>query len=613
MIKKFFYFCLFLAAVTGKAQQVTTFAGRQYVGDGAFTGVSGAIAKADDSFSMAWGIAVDTASRFWITDQHNLSIIIGSSNYVKGGYVGNPNDPGAADYADKTSTVSRFANPAGCDVNPSNNTVVVADADNNVIRYGSQVRNNNDAVVWATLAGVRSFLGGYKDGSSGIAEFAAPQDVAVASNGTVYVADRDNHCIRKISGGNVSTIAGLGETSGDMNGSGSTARFYAPTGLYLVDDNTLLVADRNNGKIKSIDLKTNTVTTVVTGLNAPEDMVKVDGTIYITDSYCIRTWDGSKLGVYAGKLNVSGYVNASTDGTVARFSVLKTIDYNPKTNSLYIADLGNNVFRQVTVSAPPVADFTADKVAVTVNEVVTITSSSSNAVSLAWNITPSTYTLENGSTLTDQKIYVSFQNVGSYTVELTATNPSGSNKKSKTSYINVSLNGSNKPVVDFIADKTTADLTSVVTFLDQSSENPQTFSWTFTPNTVTYQNGTTSATRFPKVKFNATGKYTVQLTASNGNGSASKTRTDYINIVTNSTANMEQTTFSVYPNPTESMLHVGAGIAQVTVTGVDGRSMKMACIDGVVDVSNLSDGVYFIQCVDIDGNSLNSKFVKQSN
>jgi hypothetical protein len=166
-------------------------------------------------------------------------------------------------------------------VHRTTNIVYVCDADNNLIRSGSQVRNNTDQVIWGTVCGKRSFLGGYADGVGTNAEFAAPQDIAIASNGTMYVADRDNHCIRKIVGTTVSTIAGLGETSGDADGNGSTARFTAPTGLFLVDDNTLLVADRNNGKIRSINLATKDVTTVVTGLNMPTDMVKVDGTFIL--------------------------------------------------------------------------------------------------------------------------------------------------------------------------------------------------------------------------------------------------------------------------------------------------------------------------------------------
>jgi secreted PhoX family phosphatase len=79
MIKRILFSLLCVFAFGAKAQQVTLFAGSQYVGDGGYSGATGAINKLSDSFSIPWGIAVDTAGRFWITDQHNVSIIIGTT------------------------------------------------------------------------------------------------------------------------------------------------------------------------------------------------------------------------------------------------------------------------------------------------------------------------------------------------------------------------------------------------------------------------------------------------------------------------------------------------------------------------------------------------------
>lgn len=612
MIKKIAFSALVAVSFSLQAQQVTLFAGSQYVGDGAYSGATGAINKLQDSFSMPWGIAADTNGRFWITDQHNASLVISTLNYVKGGSTADPNLPGSADYADKTGTVSRFANPAGCEVNPVNNRVYICDADNNVIRYqNSSVINNTDAVVWGTFAGVRSFLGGYKDGSTSVAEFGAPQDIAISSTGVVYIADRDNHCIRKISGGTVSTIAGLGETSGDANGTGSSARFYAPTGVFLVDDNTLLVADRNNGKIKQVTLPGGVVTTVVSGLNFPTDMVKVNGVIYIADSYCIRAWDGNNLKDYAGKYNVSGYVNASD--VSARFRNLTTMCYHDKTKSMYVADMGNNVFRQVTVIQPVVADFNANKTGVTVGEIVTLTSTSSNATAQTWKITPTNYTLQNGSVLTDKTIMVSFDQTGSYTVELTATNPSSSDKMTKSNYINVSLIGGNKPNPDFYADKTVAAIAEVVSFIDQTTDNPLSFLWTFTPATVTYENGTNNTTRFPKVSFNNPGKYTVELAATNTNGTNKKIRTDYITISGVGVKEIRNTEMSLFPNPAADMLNLGGDYSQVTVIDCSGKSVSLSAKTGWINISNLSPGVYTILASGNDNVIYHGRFVKTAN
>jgi PKD repeat protein len=602
-----------------QAQQVTTYAGSYYVGLNGYSGATSGIPLLTDSFSRPYSMAVDSNGRFWAFEQHNAFVFDGNTSRVRGGFTGKPDNQDAAGYTDATGTVARFNNPHGSAVLLKTNDVYFTDYDNSTIRKGSKFVNASNPSIFSTLAGKPDFFGGYVDGTVcvdpknddwGTARFAGPEDIAIASDGTMYICEQYNHTIRKISGGQVTTVAGLGENSGDVNGVGTAARFYAPSGLFLVDDNTLLVADRNNGKIKSIDLSSKTVTTVVTGLNMPTDIVKVNGIIYIADSDCIRAWNGTTLSVFTGKYQTPGYVN-STDPTLVRFNEITLLCYDSKTQSIYAADLGNNVFRKITVSAPPVADFSANKTAVSVNEVVTITSSSTNATTLAWNISPSSYTLVNGSTLTDQKIYVTFQSVGSYTVELTATNATGNNKKTKTNYINVSLIGTNKPTVDFIADMTSATTSDVVSFIDQSSDNPQSWTWEFTPNTVSYQNGTTSTDRFPKVKFNAAGKYSVKLTCGNTNGSNSKNRADYITVAVASTPALTQPELSVYPNPTSSNLFIGNDATQAMVVTPQGRLIGTEINEGSIDVSELSAGIYTVRVLNTKGQTLTAVFVKE--
>jgi PKD repeat protein len=317
--------------------------------------------------------------------------------------------------------------------------------------------------------------------------------------------------------------------------------------------------------------------------------------------------------LYAGKLNTSGYVNSTTDPLAARFGSITTIDYDPKTLSLYVTDMGNNVFRRVTIVAPAVADFTADKTSVSANQVVTFTSSSSNANTLAWNITPGTYTLVNGSTLSSNKIYVTFQNVGSYTAELTATNGSGSNKKTRTNYINVSLIGSNKPAPDFYADKTSATVSDVVSFIDQTGDNPQSFAWTFTPNTVTFQNGTTASDRFPKVKFDAAGKYTVQLVATNTNGSNTKSKTDYVTVTTAGLENVAPANITLYPNPAANILHIDGEYHLFQIVATNGKIATVTADNGQINISDLTDGIYSIYAINKEGKAVTGRFIKLGN
>lgn len=99
-----------------------------------------------------------------------------------------------------------------------------------------------------TLAG--STQKGYADGSS--ARFNAPTGVAVDGSGFVYVADSQNHSIRKISpSGITTTLAGDG-TKGNKNGNGFSAQFNTPWSLALDAAGNVFVADLGNQSIRKI-------------------------------------------------------------------------------------------------------------------------------------------------------------------------------------------------------------------------------------------------------------------------------------------------------------------------------------------------------------------------
>jgi secreted PhoX family phosphatase len=131
---------------------------------------------------------------------------------------------GGAGYSDGTGSDARFNSPEGVAVDSAGN-VYVADRDNHTIRKitaGGVVR---------TLAGLAGSSGSAHDTGSA-ARFYEPSGVAVDSAGNVYVADRANHTIRKITpSGVVSTLAGLAGSSGSADGTGSAARFWSPSGV----------------------------------------------------------------------------------------------------------------------------------------------------------------------------------------------------------------------------------------------------------------------------------------------------------------------------------------------------------------------------------------------
>lgn len=86
------------------------------------------------------------------------------------------------------------------------------------------------------------------------------------------------------------------------------------------------------------------------------------------------------------------------------------------------------------------------------------------------------------------------------------------------------------PASEFVADITTPEIGQTVTFSDLSSNAPTSWSWSFTPSTITYANGTNSTSQNPEVQFNSEESYTVQLTATNAFGSDAETKLNYISV-----------------------------------------------------------------------------------
>lgn len=102
---------------------------------------------------------------------------------------------------------------------------------------------------------------------------------------------------------------------------------------------------------------------------------------------------------------------------------------------------GNDTAVKSFVLAPsvgnPDVDFVSSERILKVGGMATLTSQTRNSCKITWDIFPTTYTLENGSTLNDREIYVKFTNPGSYNVKLTSENDNGQTVEEKTNYIDV--------------------------------------------------------------------------------------------------------------------------------------------------------------------------------
>ena len=149
---------------------------------------------------------------------------------------------GTAGSADGTGTAAQFSGPRGVAVDSSGN-VYVADTLNNRIR-----KITPEGVV-STLAGTAT--PGHVDTRGTEAKFNFPERVAVDSSGNVYVADTNNHRIRKITPeGEVTTLAG--STRGFADGAGTKAWFDEPIGVAVDSSGNVYVADSYNHRIRKI-------------------------------------------------------------------------------------------------------------------------------------------------------------------------------------------------------------------------------------------------------------------------------------------------------------------------------------------------------------------------
>jgi len=193
-------------------------------------------------FNGPIGVAVGRDGTIFVADTYNDRIRAiearGRVSTIAGG-----DEPGFADAA--TGAEARFNTPCGLAVD-AYGALVVADTGNHRLR-----RVQLDGAV-TTIAGNGSRAA--IDGSLLYASFNEPTGVAVARDGTIYVAEAGGSDVRVCEFGfwpRVSTLVGR-EHSGLSDGTLDRARFNRPSGLALSVDGALLVADTGNKVVRAV-------------------------------------------------------------------------------------------------------------------------------------------------------------------------------------------------------------------------------------------------------------------------------------------------------------------------------------------------------------------------
>jgi streptogramin lyase len=195
---------------------------------------------ANARFRNPWGVAADDTGNVFVADLSNDTI----RKITPAGMVMTlAGQAGMTGSVDGSGSQARFNAPHGVATDHAGN-VYVSDSANGTIR------KITPGGVASTLAGLPGYSGN-TDGNGHDARFGNPQGLAVDNQGNIYVADTGNNTVRKITPlGVVTTLAGLA----GAGGAGADARFNSPGGVAADSAGNVYVADTNNHTVRKIAL-----------------------------------------------------------------------------------------------------------------------------------------------------------------------------------------------------------------------------------------------------------------------------------------------------------------------------------------------------------------------
>jgi len=167
-----------------------------------------------------------------------ITTVAGTGTYYCAGYSG---DGGPA-------TQAKLCVPSGVAVGPDG-SLYIADTNNQVIR-----RVGTDGTITA-VAGTGTKEGYSGDGGPATqAKLHGPISITFGPDGSLYIADKFNHAIRRVgTDGIITTVAGIGTQgfSGD-GGAATQAQFAYPVGVAVGPDGGIYIADQNNNRIRRV-------------------------------------------------------------------------------------------------------------------------------------------------------------------------------------------------------------------------------------------------------------------------------------------------------------------------------------------------------------------------
>ena len=445
---------------------------------------------------------------------------------------------------------------------------------------------------------------GYKNATGTQTTYRNPTGMASDTNGNIYVADVDNHCIRKIAryvnlgnGQITSTFAGAAPTqglpgqgtSGTANGTGTAARFNQPTDIAIDNDGNLYVTDLRNYTIRKI-----TPSGVVTTLAGTAETQGVsDGTrtaarfgrpwgvaIYTNNTIVVTDpWNGNirKINIFSGATTTLAGpttgpgVFSIVDGTLAQARFKSPKGITVMGGIIYVAD--QNVIRAINEANNSVTTIAGDPAKFAVKDGTGSDASFSELSDLVNDGAGNLYVTENSIA------------VGSHVIRKITVNKFA-------------------PIANFECTKKSVKVNEEVTLTDISlGEEATSREWAISPANYAISEGTLSS-QIIKLAFTSAGFYEVRLSITNDYGSDTKISKNYFAVSTTGTGSI--TSFSdnpliqAYPNPSNGLVYItfdpslDLNLGKMALYSTHGNKVMDLDLVETIDLSMLKSGAYYL-------------------
>ena len=343
---------------------ITTFAG---TGEEGYGGDGGPAAEAQ--LNWPTGVAVDDNGTVYIADRNNERIRKVDTSGIITTYAGTGEWGYDEDHENKPATEATLNWPTGITLDGDGN-LYIADSYNHRIRKvdSSGIITTYAGISRSRDEDLSAPIDDTDIGDGGLAIEAKlnwPNGVAVDEIGNLYIADRDHHRIRKVdTSGIITTFAGSGEKGGfgGDGGNATAAQLNQPNGVALDKNGNLYIADRENNRIRKIsnvndpDGANRIITTIAGGDDGSATSatltgirgvaVDVDGKVFIANTLNHQVLemdtDTAEIIVFAG----TGDIGDGRPATSARLLGPTGVALDADSN-VYISDTSNNRVRKV--------------------------------------------------------------------------------------------------------------------------------------------------------------------------------------------------------------------------------------------------------------------------